>query len=106
MDDMLLLLGTALVGLAVAVLSIAGREWFARWLGYIEDDELIAVLYRHRAELKARLEGTPNEVLQPTGAAILVLRDMQLFKAAPAAELFRSRGKGPGGCTRTGCRRE
>jgi tight adherence protein B len=38
MDDLLLILGTALIGLSIAVLSIAGREWFARWLGFIEDD--------------------------------------------------------------------
>jgi hypothetical protein len=28
-------------------------------LGTIEDDELIAVLHRHRADLRARLAGTP-----------------------------------------------
>ncbi|HEV2970850.1 MAG TPA: hypothetical protein VGY55_12840 [Pirellulales bacterium] len=34
-------------------------------LGYIDDDELVAVLYRHKAELVARLQGTPNDVLSP-----------------------------------------
>jgi Flp pilus assembly protein TadB len=38
MDDILLLTGTALIGLSVATLSIAGRDWFARGLGFIEDD--------------------------------------------------------------------
>jgi hypothetical protein len=26
-------------------------------LGYIDDDEIIAIMYRHRAELVARLQG-------------------------------------------------
>jgi hypothetical protein len=37
-------------------------------LGYIEDDELTAVLYRHRAELKARLEGKSDQLFRPNGA--------------------------------------
>jgi hypothetical protein len=38
-------------------------------LGYIDDDELIAVLYRHRAELATRLRGAPNDVLSPTSVS-------------------------------------
>jgi hypothetical protein len=32
----------------------------------------------------------PNKSLQPTGAAIPVLRGMKVLQAAPAAELWRS----------------
>jgi hypothetical protein len=35
------------------------------------------------------LQYPPNETLQPTGAAIPVLRDTKVLPAAPAAELFR-----------------
>jgi hypothetical protein len=46
-----------------------GEAHVGKGLGYIDDDELIAVLYRHRRELKARWEGAPKEALQPNGAA-------------------------------------
>jgi len=36
-----------------------------------------------------------NQPLQPTGAAIPVLRDMTVLQAAPAAELGRSATGGP-----------
>jgi hypothetical protein len=54
-------------------------------LGYVEDDELIAILYRHRAELLARLQGMPNRAPQPTGAAVSVSGNSTL--PAPAAGL-------------------
>jgi hypothetical protein len=38
----------------------------------IDDDELIAILYRHRAALTARLEGMPSQTRQPTEAAASV----------------------------------
>lgn len=74
------------LGQLMAHLGFLGEVHLDKGLGYIEDDELIAVLYRHRAELKARLEGMPNEVLQPTGAAISVSGSSTLPQAAPAAE--------------------
>jgi len=57
-----------------------------RSLGYIDDDELMSILYRHRAELRARLEGTPNEAPQPTGASTSVSASSTSAEAAPAAE--------------------
>ena len=57
------------LGQLFAHLGFLGEAHVGKGLGYIEDDELIAVLYRHRAELRSRLEGTPNEALQPAGAA-------------------------------------
>jgi hypothetical protein len=60
------------LGQLMAHLEFLGEAHVGKGLGYIEDDELIAILYRHRAELRARLEGTPNQGLQPTGAATSV----------------------------------
>ena len=45
------------LGQLLAHLDFLGEAHVGKSLGYIEDDELIAVLHRHRAELRARLEG-------------------------------------------------
>ena len=55
------------LGQLFAHLGFLGEAHLGRGLGYIEDDELIAILYRHRAELLARTQGTPNPDLQPSG---------------------------------------
>ena len=60
------------LGQLFAHLGFLGQAHVGKGLGYIEDDELIAVLYRHRAELLARSQGVPNETLQSTRAAISV----------------------------------
>jgi hypothetical protein len=75
------------LGQLMAHLGFLGEIHVGKGLGYIEDDELIAVLYRHRAELRARSQGTPNEALQPTGAATSVSGSSTLPVTAPAAEL-------------------
>ncbi len=71
------------LGQLMAHLGFLGEVHIERGLGYIEDDELIAILYRHRAELLARLQGTPNQAPPPTGAAISVSGSSSL--PAPAA---------------------
>jgi hypothetical protein len=71
------------LGQLMAHLGFLGDSHVGKGLGYIEDDELIAVLYRHRAELRARLQGAAN---QPTGAATSVSGSSTLPEAAPAAE--------------------
>ncbi len=48
------------LGQLFAHLGFLGEAHLGKGLGYIEDDELIAVLYRHRAELVARMQGVPN----------------------------------------------
>jgi len=48
------------LGQLLAHLGFLGEAHVGRGLGYIEDDELLAILYRHRAELVARSQGTPN----------------------------------------------
>ena len=48
------------LGQLMAHLGFLGESHLGKGLGYIEDDELIAILYRHRAELTARLQGMPT----------------------------------------------
>src|SRR5215210_6557093 len=74
------------LGQLMAHLGFLGEAHVGRGLGYIEDDELIAVLYRHRAELRARSEGTPDPGLPPSKAATSVSGSPTLPAAAPAAE--------------------
>jgi hypothetical protein len=66
----------------LAHLGFLGEVHVGKGLGYIEDDELMAVLYRHRGELRARLEGTPNGPTQPTGAAMSVSDSPTVREAA------------------------
>lgn len=44
------------LGQLMAHLGLLGEVHLGKGLGHIEDEELLAVLYRHRAELKARFE--------------------------------------------------
>jgi hypothetical protein len=60
------------LGQLMAHLGFMGEVHVGKGLGYIEDDELVAILYRHCAELKARLEGTSNPTLPPSGVATSV----------------------------------
>jgi hypothetical protein len=57
------------LGQLFAHLGFLGEVHLGRSLGYIDDDELMSILYRHRAELLARMEGAPNH---PTGPAASV----------------------------------
>src|SRR5580692_4445878 len=75
------------LGQLLAHLGFLGEVHLEKGLGYIEDDELIAILYRHRAELKARMEGTPKQALEPTGPATSVSGSSTLSEAVPAGEL-------------------
>ena len=77
------------LGQLLAHLGFLGEAHLGKGLGYIEDDELIAVLYRHRAELLARLQGQPNPVLRPNVAATSVSGSSTLPAAAPSPELHR-----------------
>lgn len=52
-------------GQLVAFLGFLGEDQFAKGLGDIEDDELMAVLYRHKADLLARVSDTSSSVLPP-----------------------------------------
>ena len=48
------------LGQLLAHLGFLGEAHVGRGLGDIEDDEIMAILYRHRAELTSRLQATPS----------------------------------------------
>ena len=75
------------LGQLMAHLGFLAEVHLGKSLGYIEDDELIAVMYRHRAELRARLENTPGDAPQATGAAISVSGSPTLAETNPAAKI-------------------
>jgi len=75
------------LGQLIAHLGFLGEAHHGKGLGYIEDDELVAVLYRHRMELSARLEGTANPSLRAAEAATSVSGSSTLPEATPAAEV-------------------
>lgn len=79
------------LGQLMAHLGFLGEAHVGKGLGYIEDDELLAILYRHRAELKARLENAPPQAL-PTGAATSVSGSSTLPEAVPTTEHSLPRG--------------
>lgn len=60
------------LGQLLAHLGFLGEAHLGKGLGYIEDDELVAIIYRHKAELVARLQGTPDQALEPTGSGTSV----------------------------------
>jgi hypothetical protein len=57
------------LGQLFAHLGFLGEDQTGRTLWDIEDEQLLSVLYHHRAELAARNQGLANRPLQPTGAA-------------------------------------
>jgi hypothetical protein len=71
------------LGQLMAHLGFLGEAHVGKGLGYIEDDELIAVLYRHRAELRSRLEGTPDAAPQPAASVSGSSTRPQAAHAAP-----------------------
>ena len=57
------------LGQLLAHLGFLGEDQTGRSLGDIDDEELLAVLYHHQAELVERPSGDPNRSLHETGAA-------------------------------------
>jgi hypothetical protein len=55
-------------GQLVAHLGFMGEAHLGRGLGYIDDEELLGIIHRHRAELLAR-QDSPNQSLEQTAAA-------------------------------------
>ena len=55
------------LGQLFAHLGFLGQDQTGRSLWDIEDEQLLAVLHHHRAELVARQKGTPNECEQQSG---------------------------------------
>lgn len=57
------------LGQLMAHLGFLGEDQVECSLWDIEDEQLLAVLYRHRAELLSRQQNTPAQSLQQTGQA-------------------------------------
>jgi hypothetical protein len=74
------------LGQLFAHLGFLGEAHLGRGLGYIEDDELLAVMYRHRAELYARSQGTPNPELQQPRTTTSVSGSPMVADVAPATK--------------------
>jgi hypothetical protein len=74
------------LGQLFAHLGFLGEVHLGRSLGYIDDDELMSIFYKHRAELQSRLGGSANQAPPPTGAATSVSGISKVSEAAPAAE--------------------
>lgn len=62
------------LGQLMAHLGFLGEAHIDRGLGDVDDDELLAIMYRHRAELTARLEGVPPLPTAP-GAIVSIASD-------------------------------
>jgi hypothetical protein len=78
------------LGQLLAHLGFLGEVHLGRGLGYIEDDELMAVLYRHRTELEARSQGDAGSLQQQrAGAVTSISGSPMLLESAPSAELRR-----------------
>lgn len=59
------------LGQLLAHLGFMGECHVGKGLGELEDDELVAILYRHRAELQALRAGSTNQ-FQPVGPAVSI----------------------------------
>lgn len=57
------------LGQLLAHLGFLGEDQTGRTLWDIDDEQLLSVLYHHRAELVARRADNPNPTQQQTGAA-------------------------------------
>jgi len=60
------------LGQLMAHLGFLGEEHVEQGLGDLDDDELMAVMLRHKAELLARLSDPSGEPPQPTGNVVAV----------------------------------
>lgn len=57
------------LGQLLAHLGFLGEDQTERTLWDIDDEQLLAVMYHHRAELAARQPAAATQPFQPTGAA-------------------------------------
>lgn len=75
------------LGQLLAHLGFLGEDQTSRSLWDIDDEQLLAVLYHHRAELAARKPDSPNQAIMPTTAPIAASQSSTASGASPAAEL-------------------
>jgi hypothetical protein len=79
------------LGQLLAHLGFLGEAYLGlgRGLGEIDDDELLAILYRHRSELEAWSGGTPDGIPQRAGGTTSVSGSPTLVESTAATELGR-----------------
>jgi hypothetical protein len=75
------------LGQLLAHLGFLGEDQTGRTLWDIDDEQLLAVIYHHRAELVSRQPNSLNHALQPTDAAGAVSQRSAPSGGGPAAEL-------------------
>jgi hypothetical protein len=73
-------------GQLLSHLGLLGEDLVGHGLGDIEDDQFMAVMLHHRAELQARLEGRPSLLQQLQGLGLSVSGSPTAPEAAPAAK--------------------
>jgi hypothetical protein len=77
------------LGQLVAHLGFLGENYVDHGLGDIEDDELLAIMYRHRAELTARLEGAAEVTLKSPAIPLSVSGSEIPIESPSTTELSR-----------------
>jgi len=75
------------LGQLLAHLGFLGEAYLGRGLGEIDDDELLAILYRHRSELEARSGDIPHAIPQRTGGATSVSGSPTQVESTAVTEL-------------------
>jgi hypothetical protein len=74
------------LGQLFANLGFLGESHLGRGLGYLEDDEMVAILYRQKAELLARLEGSSHPEFSDAAEAKSISGSAILRDVSPAAD--------------------
>jgi hypothetical protein len=75
------------LGQLLAHLGLLGEDETGRTLGDIDDEQLLAALYRHRAELADRRTDSADAVSGESRAVMPVSADSILARTAPVTEL-------------------
>lgn len=70
------------LGRLLAHIGFLGEAHLGQGLGDLEDDEILAILYRHKAELRARLEGTPESPSRAIDAGTSISGSSTLLEQA------------------------
>lgn len=74
------------LGQLLAHLGFLGEDQTGRSLWDIDDEQLLAVLYHHRAELASRQSGSSNQKTQPSGIAVPLSQNPQELDSSPVVD--------------------
>lgn len=74
------------LGQLLAHLGFLSEDQTGRSLWDVDDEQFLAVLYQHRAELTARQPDSLNKAPQPTEAAAVLSQGSTHAEALPVAE--------------------